>query len=366
MAESLRRAWNAESYLTESERWVSVLRDDKSKPGVWLQACQYLVSPSDEIRRGNTVWRSKNPKALMKGAPLQAKHGKEITELMARRAIQVAKLHERSSLDVHTCADSLRIGCCLAKWARAGSSKTLVDLTKLAQATMDQWKTYDEYIVQDIAEPYARLMSDRMLLGDRSAIDDYEVLLPHTHIRSFISAGVFRPFWTMARDADMAVVSRKFMAGQADRLNSSDSQVALSMASYFVRRTLDSPLLINPDYRRALVSGFSNSTVAGEAWSENYAGGGESLRYDFKNGGSGGMGTGKAQSGQPTGKHFSVTIGDHLAQLVSNIKGAPEFCMVWPVERRNTARAKLIEWLLDDRRDWLAVGKASPFFDEEF
>ncbi len=88
------------------------------------------------------------------------------------------------------------------------------------------------------------------------------------------------------------------------------------------------------------------------------------VRYEWTGGGGSGV---NVLSGEVAGlselKRSPITAGDIIAQDASeNFAGAPKYVLIWPAAKRTAARARIAKWLLNDRFNWQALVKESPFY----
>jgi hypothetical protein len=258
-------------------------------------------------------------------------------------------------------SESLQIGDCLARWAPATSEATLSELSKVALGLANSWNGNSANWANFVAAPFGRLVTDRLLLGDRSALSDYESAIPRFIPAGWIQSGAFSPLWSFSQDPEMESVARRYMDSLTKRLNTPDPQVAVETVENFVRGSVHSPLLSLPPFRELLVSGFSNDAKVGDGWVDSASHAMMYFRLETR-------GTSllslPSDVNPPSGVHIDVRVGDYIANIVAGIKGAPVFCMIWPIEKRNAAKTKLIQWLRDDRRNWLATAKDSPLYSE--
>ena len=358
MADGLRKAWPADTKLTVPEQWVEVLASDKVTPTDWLTACQYLVTSSDVLHPGAWVQTKPIAAAQMNGAPLFAKRGAEISSLIAKRAIQMAKTQKGEANDLHTCADALFVGDCLSKWSPKTSTAALAELTHIVRDTILKWTAGHPEYGLTCADPFSRVITDRIRNGDRSAVADFGQVVMTFAPNTWITPRELEPFWLLLHDPVMHAITERYLSEMGKKLASPEKGVATKVDLFLADTALVSPMLAMSAFRRMLVTGCENEANVGEAWAEKQ-GANESLNYSLTDG-SGGNRTNGVDPNQPLGTKIAISNGDYLAQLISEIKGAPRYCMIWPTQQRKGAKAALIKWLSDDKLDWLKIAKGSP------
>jgi len=358
---SLRTAWKNEPARTEAERNVQVLANDSFEPRTWLEACQFLTSAWDKNDSRLGVLPPWDARPSLAGDLLRDSREGEITALMTRRTTELAKRHVGPNTDLITCAIAIRMGDCLAKWAPAPSDETLIKLSRHALLAMAAGSTKQSTLVQQIFEPFAQLIFDRLLNGDQSAVSDYKQMLAILPMTTPIPPTVFRPLWSFPQIPAMKALTMSFMRAYESRLTSTDAATALASIQFFVYKTFHSPVLDLSLYRKALATGIENKTPVGQTWLEHSAGG-NYLGVSLVGGQFDSLSLGNEKPRVSIGIHVPISVGDLLAQAVAGTDGAPSFCALWEPAQRKAAKKRLAEWLRDDSHDWLTVAKSSVFY----
>jgi hypothetical protein len=103
LAQSMRAFWNANRSLPLNERWYRTLRDDAAGSRRWTEAAANIVLPSDAalqpIFGGHTILPPPTA-APMLGEELRARRDPSVAELIARRALEIARSpRERTASD---------------------------------------------------------------------------------------------------------------------------------------------------------------------------------------------------------------------------------------------------------------------------
>ena len=140
-AAHIRVYWEKNKGLTPPERWYRTLIDGTASPDQWLEAAGHMVSRPDITRHG-IQWFTVNPSqpgktAGMHDEPLRKKTNPSVSELMARRALQIADIKTGSSLDEFNLYKACLLGFCLAEWDQTAAIPVLSALMQRARTSYD-------------------------------------------------------------------------------------------------------------------------------------------------------------------------------------------------------------------------------------
>ncbi len=363
MAQDLRKAWKIDSRLTEPERWANLLADDSAGRATWLDADLYLVSPAGEIQFSPYNYQaSRNWTGAIKGEALRKSKGREIADLMDKRALDVVFATTRSTENPDAATDALLMAHCLARWGPSGYTDTLA---KLIHHALDLQFGQQPNVLVTSWESYGEVCADRLLRQDRPALADYLCGLARMEsANAWISPDALMPFWALPKDPNVQAAAESFMASEKSHLLSSDPRVVTKAVYGFAWRYTNSPLLSARAFRQTLVAGLFNESVTGQGWLWGQ-GPIRMINYSFGGGPSGSVSVTGAPD-LPPGERATISIGDVLAQIVAAIKGAPSFWMVWDPARRKAAKQALADWLANDTRDWVAIARSSPLYSETY
>ncbi len=352
----LRTAWQKAGRLTEPERWVEVLKDDQAGEKNWLAAGLYLTKPADEIHHGDSYTISASPDGPMTGEALRRDRLELVSQLMAKRAVEMAKVHGVTTGDMFECNDALQLANAEAKWDPAHALQCLKDVCAASFATSDRLAHNVDPGV--FAGSMAKVISQRVKANDRSAIKDYERLLDlASPAQTFVDYNLYRPLWECPKDSEIQTIGNKAMAKWLQLILSDPKG---SGATQELTGTLPStPILTVPSYRRLLAESIKSGVPAGTFEKK-----GKDVTYRLQGGGSGMWNVSPEAAGSVAAdRSRTLSIGDYVAQslLICGLKGLPPFHILGTESQRAQERQQLADWLADDHRDWVAVTKTSVF-----
>jgi hypothetical protein len=371
-ADALREAWAKSSHLTENERWIEVLKNDATNPQNWVHASEYLVKPTNEIWQGYGMYSYfPNQKNMgMTGEPLRATRGTEISDLMQRRAVQMANSHTGGSMDTFACADALEVGHCLAKWDPSHALPCLKAVCSRIVGSLTDLGRYSS-IRNTLGSQFGIVTADRARLGDPLAGDDYKALVGAVMSEPWsglVGVDLYRPLWAAPNDPKIRKVGEEIMSALAEQLGSEDPTTASRGAEDATWQMFRSPVLGFRPYRQALIRGLGNPAVLGEAEIVQM-GQAKFARYRIEpNGGGGNWNITKSEAARLlVGDKFKFTVADMLAEGFDRgyFKGIPAFDVAGKGRARKEQIARLVAWLDDDSRDWMGFVRSSPFHQEE-
>ncbi|MGE0000953.1 MAG: hypothetical protein AB7F50_11255 [Fimbriimonadaceae bacterium] len=359
---TLRARWKAEGHLTEPERWLEVLRDDHAGTSEWRNAGQYLTKPNSQRTMGSLVELAKDPSEAMTGEPLRAKHGAEVTRLLAQRALQSnpADSPARNSSDFFQAADALRIAHSLAKWDPKAALPTLVEITDVALLLLGDSQQGDAG--EELVKELCRLVAERAAAGDPTAAKAYRDVLRRLGTRSMFEPEVYRALRISPDNLGMRKVGEDHFDSLRSKLRDGTWTERVWMAGD-AARAADSPLLGVQAFRLLLAEAAALDEPLGTAWVEQNSSG-PYVKYEYEGGkGGGGMGL-PARTKVPDSHSTRVpfSMGDFVAQHVAALPHAPEFLMVAPRLERARARLAVQAWLRDDSQDWKRIVKELAYF----
>jgi|GEM_PF-3081401 len=346
--ELLRQAWVKEEKLTQTQRWLLVLTDEQAKPGFWAAAARALVKANQANR--------------MSGESLGPNLRPEITDLMVKRAEACSLTSFTSSNWLWTLNAGFEIGHYLRRWDPEAAKKCLPEICK-------RFLSIEPRLFANFGLPmytgsdFARVIVDRLALGDETAGDDYAAFVKNaTFNDAFMARNILSPMWVGQKNPGIQAATDRFMAAWAKDMTSPELQKALETAQFMPFFAADSELIEVPAFRKLLVLGLQNTSIAGYGIA-NLA----QKSIDF------GLSGGTKPNGEafwkmlpPPGERGSlvpVLIADQLASRLASggLKGVPPFDLLGSDAIRSAQRKAIIEWLEDDHRDWRAVAMSSPF-----
>lgn len=340
--EELRAFWKANKGRSRAERLFAILADDRGNYSQWLEAATQIVQPIDIRQEGGWIARPDRkpgaPPVAIVGEELKTKANPSVSDLMARRALQVAGKGEiTSSGDQFRGADALRLGLALAKWDMKASIPTLKALLERAIVL-----TSDSRLRGNAADsnfPVAGVVVSKLVeAGDAPVWKLYEDLLANFEPDSFINANVFRPLWTAAKNPNAARIAKQVFLDDDSKFMARyrrDGNV------YQITSNILSPWLKIPAFRELLIRLLDDKKEIGTV-SRNQSG----ISFRTMKGGSGSMGFDFSKDPDSAiGDEATFRVCDQVAMHLVQLKGCPIYNPVWKEAKRNAALKQLQKYI---------------------
>lgn len=340
--EELRGFWNANKGKSRAERLLEILRDDAGNWRQWQEAASQIVRPNDIRVTGEWIGipdAKPGQEPPIVGEELRSKSNPTVSEILSKRALQVAGTGElTSSTGYFEVAEAQRIGISFAIWDLKASLPTLAKLSQRAIEVTDSDRGGNA--IASIFEPAALVIGHRIRGGDETAWNDYEKLLGNFKPDSFFSALLFSPLWEKAAHHRARTIAKNVLL---DR-QSTFMQAVLKNGSvhHSFTELIASPLLKVDEFRTSLKQLLANKTVVGFAIRDQ-----NGYRYKIaEQGGSGSRGL-KFPSADPSkiGDDADYRVCDQIAIIVSTLKGAPFYNPVLPDAQRDKVLTELATYL---------------------
>ena len=333
-AEQLRTSWAEVCGLSEPMRMLVLLRN--SDPAGWPRAAAYLGKGPVEDQ-------------------FRSEYGTEVSELIVQRALEMASSDTKSTNDLYKISDALEMGHRLAQWQGPASLPQLQLLcSKSLSSANGTWKDYNIYITQTVSGPYGTLIQDRLDLNDPTAPDDLIKMLSHIDVGSHFQSSFWNPIAEAPSDSAVGLVRRAYFdAVGLDKAKVADVET-------FIRRAIQTRLLLLPEVRRLIVRLLNCSEPAGVEYID------EKGDLTLRNG----VANSYIQKGPlkppglAPGVELPITRGDRVTyQMSRSHLESPPFEIWSPPEVRDPMKHRVCEYLLDDSRDWKGLLKKSRFAD---
>ena len=168
----IRVYWNKYKGMDINERCYAILQDDSARSR-WPEAAAHITQPETvtTFPGGFSMARPAptNAPVRLRGENLRDKSNPSVSELMARRALEVPEA-DPNSYDISAACE---MGLRLAAWDLQAAAPVLKALSKRCRTVM-------KYSVQNLGGLLAKLSLARAKAGDTDAFEDYAVWLPTT------------------------------------------------------------------------------------------------------------------------------------------------------------------------------------------
>ena len=177
LARSMRDYWMKNRALSQTERWYRTLRDDSSGYPRWSEAAMSIVLPADRGAPAAGIYlpwiaTSASP---MKGEELRSRRDPSVSELLARRALEIARAPRQRTIPNVELEKACGLAIVLHRWDPKASLPAIRTLMTLARESVDrdrsenysQLLTLMEYIARfaQILRPRGRAGGPRRVRG---------------------------------------------------------------------------------------------------------------------------------------------------------------------------------------------------------
>ena len=166
----MRAYWNQYKGRTPDERCYAILKDDSAR-GRWLEAANRLVQPENvtTFARGYRMVEPAptNRPVRLRGEGLRSKSHPSVSELMARRALEVPE----ADLKAYDLSAASEMGLMLAAWDPAAAGPVAKTLSRRCATVM-------KYSGAQLGDLLTQLALVRAQAGDPDAFADYAAWLP--------------------------------------------------------------------------------------------------------------------------------------------------------------------------------------------
>lgn len=262
---------------TPALRWFGQMADDNAGSKAWLIAGEEIVRPSNHryIGGGRTTISPLKPgeKASLTGAPLRAMKNPSLSELWARRVVQVTpKDFLGNPFEVRSaCAFVMNFG----KWDKAAAAPCARELMTRVASHLSQHEKSSNMSREHFQRYVPRLAILCAGAGDRASLDDYcawlcdgrtgdsELFDPNNWTGSRAQDGVvlFKPLWIFPdHPAVKAAVKKLFVAADSPlRTQLADWKSSYALSS----QLLATPMARTPEFRAHVLRALDDKAEAG-------------------------------------------------------------------------------------------------------
>lgn len=361
--EELRAWWSKNRDNSVTGRWIATLADDAAGSHKWEEAAERITESINITHIGpfSTMGSATGP---MKGEPARHLSNPSVSDLLARRAIQlvgVGEVHDTGKLfDVQIGAQIARH---LAHWDPVAAQPVLKVVSKRLLELMRS-PGLSEYTSQYLGPELAQLTSLRLSQGDDEGVPEFVLWLsgmePHA-LFGFVIDTV-GPFWRFPNNPKIRAGAKTLFCGSGSKWNL--KQVAEGIREWgIVYDLIPTPMLQVPAFREAVVRLLDDRLVVGSVWSN----GGGSFSYGLPGGMSGSTTIIAALKTDPyerDRRRVPYRVCDTVATQLTQIDGAPTFRPYWPDSRKDQAIAAL-KAALNSHGEELAAKIKIPSYSRE-
>ncbi len=343
IAQTLRAFWEKNRAISVTERWYRTLRDDSAGRDEWFQAAVGIVQARDDPGLPQVYGTFVHPSQLpqpgrpMKGEELRSRRDPSVSELVARRILEVARAG-----GTRTTPDSvLPWPCAVAlqfdRWDPKAALPVIREL--MARAREASARNHDDGYQPDhkLDDFVAKAAVIRTRGGEREALDVYAADIRKSDPERAESYELtrFEPLWTYPDDPAIRDAAHwLFNDPQSPWTSFIRDPENRQMSWLYNDRFYTSPLLRSGGFREALIDVLGNKAAMGTVQRNQQT----VIQYKTKRGGGGGFSSNKADMEAVKSEVDSpFRVCDYLAWRISTLGGAPEFEMYWPEDRRDRA-----------------------------
>jgi hypothetical protein len=340
LARSMREFWNRNRALPLTERWYRMLRDDSSGYGRWSEAAASIVQPTDQVgpaAQGAHVGALEPSAAPMKGEELRSRRDPSVSELLARRVLQIARApRQRTIPDVeleHACGLALL----LDRWDPKAALPVIRALMTQARESVDRDRSegYGQFFT--LVGYIARFTLIRARAGEPAALAEYaaEIRKSDPEKDQPHSLDAFEPMWTYPEDPAVREAARWLFNDQGSTWAAFLRRPGSNRMQFLFNTSLyASPLLRSAGFRDAVLDAMAIKSELGTVRRNQQT----TVEYELKDGVKGWVTASEADlEGVDLGVDRSIRACDYIAWQVSKIEGAPRCELYWTKEMRDGA-----------------------------
>jgi hypothetical protein len=335
--------WEKNKGLSEEDRWYNTLKDDAAAPKQWLEAAELIAMPTNVTPGMDGSSTITNPPPgkppALHGEALRAKKNPSVLELLAQRTAQVSQGDPTSSEGMSHLQDATTMALAAAKWDPQGAQPILAaQMKRCLTWAQSAWKGYEDQFGPRIAE----LTVARVRAGDHDALIDFANYLRQLapeNVVAFNLAYFVEPLWHFPDEQPMPTVAQELF------LKSSPWVPILQNQRYgtdWGRFFVNSPMLGVDAFRQRLLRELVNTDPLGTI---TLRPGSQPQPDEALNAIHFSPAIDQFDPLAPKEGAFDLRVCDLYAQCLSNVRGLPWFAWYWPAEKRDAARAAMIQRL---------------------
>jgi len=343
----LRTWWDQNKSLSGPERWMAVLQDDNANYQRWEEAAGRLTEDVSIQHLGQGAYMGKpgDPPKQMKGEPARDKTNPSVTDLLSKRAIQLAGTGEvTNSGDLFKAAVGARMAKMLGRWDPAHALPTIQKVSERSYELLTTGPMKGNGN-SSLGQHYALLENARLDLHDTSGLDKYANWLAQTNPSDLFGFDlqIVAPFWNHPNDPAILKPFQTIFLSDTSKWSIGKGGVNPSAASYLQSVTATQMIAV-PQFRELLVRLLDDERTVGQAWADR-----GSARFEIPTGASGGMAYRVKRNPDPLANDTSrkpYRVCDMMACSLSVLTSSPEFAPYWPQAKRDQVIAQMKNVLL--------------------
>jgi len=337
LADQIQEYWDKNKSIPLVERWYRTLADDQAGAVAWLDAVGNIVRPENVVGQAIPGARPR-----LQGEPLREGHSPSVTELLIRRIDSIGKTANPPDPALN---QTMIMAGHLTAWDPAAAAPVLRDLTRDRRERFAQAKTGGPAPGQAHAAAIAQLTTQRVRIGDDSALDEYVEWIKTTSLDSIqpVIQALLEPIRSHPDDPNLSAAADWLLNDPQSPWAALTSEKGATAARR-LGQLVTSPAIEIPAFRKLVQTAMADQTVVGEA--EIRDDGLVSVKFD-DGAGMGGMSARDRTDpdAPPIGAKTAVRARDFLAWRLAIRGDAPHFNPCWPEPKRDAAFAEIIEFL---------------------
>ena len=205
LARSMRDFWIKNRTMALTERWYRTLRDDSSGYSQWWEAAAGIVQPTNQVgpavqgSRGRTLEPSAPP---MKGEELRSRRDPSVSELLARRVLEIARAPRQRTIPDRELDDACRLALLLDRWDPKAALPVIRALMTQAREVVDRDRSEGDGGHYGLMVYIVRFSLIRARAGEPAALAEYAAEIRHCDPEKGQprSPAAFEPMWTYPDD----------------------------------------------------------------------------------------------------------------------------------------------------------------------
>ncbi len=368
----MREFWVKNRALSLTERWYRILRDDSAGYARWSEAAAGVVQPGDQA--GPAVPWASGPgtpaemQAPMKGEELRSRRDPSVSDLLARRVLQIARAPRQRTIPDIELERACGLALVLDRWDRKAALPVIRSLMTQAREVVnrDRAEGYNQY--QGLVNYVAQFAVIRARGGEPAALAEYaaEIRKSDPERDNSNSLAPFEPMWTYPDDPAIREAARWLFNDPGSPWAAFVRSPGNPKMHFFYPSGLyASPLLRVAGFRDAVIAAMASKSKLGTVRRS----GPGIVQYELAESTRGGFSAPEADlEGVEQGVDRSFRACDYIAWQISTIEGSPRCELYWTEEMRDGAVAACVGFLktLGDRFTAEApAGSAEPPFQKK-